>query len=143
MSEKVHNVAEAMDIKTDTLYYYALYTTLNVGNNGRGMIGQNNYNTIINFLNFRTTITYLSDAEFSPALSQNGASFLKGPGYHIIFGVEDPNCYENFCNDGGSIGPVGYLIDDFHNKEVYDGKICTIGKDKNLEFRVWRQNEVI
>lgn len=140
MSVRTSSGVSTCDVHSDDPQYYTIFTTIDVCEKGDVFSPwRSNFDIIMHMVSLRGSPVYIGEYTLCDSLESRThlrpkAPTLTGVGYVWNFAVERDDVYEN-TGDRGTMGPVGYLIDDLNKTPLVSGSlIITKGIGKNIEF---------
>jgi hypothetical protein len=148
MVDKIHGTSSSFESISKGLEFYQVFASSNgafldpdnamgvniLVTNNVNSLSQQNFDTLARCVSFRALPIIMGNPKPVLDLSESGAPSLGGEGFVWRFSTEQSNIFENF-GPRGTIGPVGFLIDELNNIPLPSGvRLITLGIGKNIEF---------
>lgn len=148
MVDKIHGASSSYESISKGLEFYQVFTSSNGAfldpDNATGVnilvtnkvndLSQQNFDTLVRCVSFRSLPIVMGNPKVVQDLTDAGSPTLGGEGFFWKFSTEQASIFENF-GPRGTIGPVGYLIDELNNIPLPSGvRLITSGIGKNIEF---------
>jgi len=146
--QKINGTASATQTLTSNIEYFTVFCSafnaisdpLNVSGvnikvtGNLADISQKNFEVLLQSVGLRAMPVIMNNPAATDDLDLMGAPTLIGEGYIWKFAVERGDIFSNF-GPAGTIGDVGFLIDEIHNIVLPSGvTIKTKGVGINVEF---------
>lgn len=96
-------------------------------------ISQKNFEVLLQSIGLRSMPVIMNNPEPVQQLENNGSLTLVGEGFVWKFAVDRSEIFYNY-GPNGTIGPVGFLVDELHGIILPSGVVLDTKYTRNIEF---------